>query len=283
MPSSIDASTSASSAEPVLSVVLPCYRAAPTARRSVAQLSEFLEGWLGGRWEIVVVDDGGGDFAASEWSDDPRVRLVRFVANRGKGAAVAAGMTTARGAYRLFTDVDIPYGMTPIPAMLHYLRSGHFHLVMGDRNLPGSSYHEAQGAVRRSVSRISALLIGTIVTGGFFDTQCGLKALRGDVADLVFPLMRITSFTFDVELLYIALLHRLDIKRIPVRLERNETSSVRIVRDSLKGLVDLALIGARRGRGRYELAALRDLTAREFASVTLAGGESGEVPAAPVR
>src|SRR5687767_9668281 len=94
---------------PELSIVLPCYRAASLAARSVAALEAFLSaGTLS--WEIIVVDDGGGDFDA-DWPVDGRIRLVRLPANRGKGAAVRAGMRAAKGGVRIFTDVDLPYDL----------------------------------------------------------------------------------------------------------------------------------------------------------------------------
>jgi hypothetical protein len=97
------------------------------------------------------------------------------------------------------------------------------------------------------------------VTGGFFDTQCGLKGLRGDVADALFPILRVDRFAFDVELVYVALKHRLDIKRIPVRLVHNETSSVRLLRDATRGAVDVFRIKASQLGGRYDAPALDDI------------------------
>ena len=71
------------------------------------------------------------------------------------------------------------------------------------------------------------------MTGGIYDTQCGFKVFRGDVAAEVFRLARVDGFAIDVELIYLLLKYRLDLKRIPVVLERNAPSSVRVVRDSV--------------------------------------------------
>lgn len=260
---------------PSVSVVIPCYRAATVGRRSVATLGDALER-TGLEWEVVVVDDGGGDFAADEWSGDPRITLLRLPVNQGKGAAVRAGMLAARGEIRIFTDVDLPFGTDLLPVIATYLRDRDFHMVIGDRTLPGSSYHVRTTWSRRLASGLFTGFVGTIVTGGFFDTQCGLKGVRGDVADALFPLLRIDRFAFDVELVYVALKHRLDIKRIPVRLLHNETSSVRLLRDSVRGFLDVFRIKLHQLRGAYGSPALDALVTSDFEAARLQAADAAQ-------
>jgi dolichyl-phosphate beta-glucosyltransferase len=90
-----------------------------------------------------------------------------------------------------------------------------------------------------------------MVTGGIYDTQCGFKLFRGDVGREIFRLSRIGGFAIDVELIYLLLKYRLDIKRIPVRLERNAPSSVRVMRDSAAAFRDIATIRLNWATGRY--------------------------------
>ncbi len=251
---------------PDFSVILPCYQAALLARRSVEELSANLED-AGFTWEIIVVDDGGNDFGPNEWKNQPRVRLLRHGQNRGKGAAVRTGMLAATGQVRVFTDVDLPFGTDLFPVMHAYLRDGGFHVVIGDRSLPESAYHQSTPWMRRAASALFTEFVGRIVTGGFFDTQCGLKGVRGDVADALFPILRVDRFAFDVELVYVALKHRLDIKRIPVRLVHNETSSVRLARDATRGAVDVLRIKANQLRGRYDSPTLDEIVRRDFEAI----------------
>jgi dolichyl-phosphate beta-glucosyltransferase len=227
-------------------------------------------------WEGIVVDDGGADFDPREWRGSSNVRLLTHSVNRGKGAAVRTGMLAARGRARIFTDVDLPFGTDLLPVMQAFLDAG-FHLVIGDRTLPESSYHQATAATRRLASALFTGFVGRIVTGGFFDTQCGLKGLRGDVADALFPLLRLDRFAFDVELLYVALKHRLDIKRVPVQLLHNETSSVRLLRDSWRGAVDVGRIKANQLGGRYRSAALEQILRKDFEAAR-AAARTGPVP-----
>lgn len=249
---------------PTLSVILPCYRAADTARKSVDALVPTLERVFDRRWEVLVVDDGGGDFGPDPWYSDPRVGLLRLDRNRGKGAAVRRGMLAASGACRIYTDVDLPYGIPIMLVMAADVLEGRCHVALGDRRLPGSSYHTDVGVVRRALSGLCAAFVGTLVTGGFFDTQCGLKAFQGKVAQEIFSMARIDRFSFDVEVIYLSLRFNCSVRRYPVRLQQHDPgSTVRIVRDSARAIVDILRIKERAMRGAYDSANLTGMLRAE--------------------
>lgn len=251
---------------PELSVILPCYRSASLAAASVLRLDAFFRD-IGLSSEIIVVDDGGGDFPAQPWDPALSARLLRLPINRGKGAAVAAGMRGARGRVRVFTDVDLPYDLELLPVIVGYIRDQGFHVVIGDRTLPDSVYLTDQSLQRRIASALFSQFVGRMVTGGFFDTQCGLKGMRGDVADELFGLQRLDRFSFDVELVYLALKHKLDIKRIPVQLRNNETSTVRLMRDASQGVIDVFRIKWHQLRGDYKSGVLEEMVRRDYQRV----------------
>jgi hypothetical protein len=156
--------------------------------------------------------------------------------------------------------------------------------VIGDRTLPGSAY-ESTGLLRTAVSELASFAFRTLVTGGIYDTQCGFKVFRGDVAAEVFRLSAIKGFAIDVELIYLLLKYRLDVKRIPVQLERNAPSSVRVVRDSARAFRDIATIRLNWATGRYRSAALIELLQSELrtdvedAAARLAAGNPADRPA----
>ena len=135
--------------------------------------------------------------------------------------------------------------------------------MIGDRTLPGSAY-ASTGWLRTAVSEFASFSFRTLVTGGIYDTQCGFKIFRGDVGREIFRLSRIDGFAIDVELIYLLLKYRLDVKRIPVRLERNAPSSVRVVRDSAAAFRDIATIRWNWATGRYRTWLLVDLLQAEL-------------------
>ena len=254
-----------------LSVILPCYRAAALARQSVRILADAFEGRVAS-YEIIVVDDGAHDceqvLSGLPVGPTGSVQVVTLDVNRGKGGAVAAGMSRARGEVRVFTDIDVPYGAEPVLLIERLIRTRGFHVVIGDRTFPQSRYETELPFGRRIASSVFSFITATLVTGGFFDTQCGLKGFRGDIAESLFGLQRVERFAFDVELLYLALTYGLEIKRIPVVLQSNTTSSVRLGRDSIQTFIDVARIKLNQMRGHYRSDTLIDLVARECAAST---------------
>jgi dolichyl-phosphate beta-glucosyltransferase len=170
--------------------------------------------------------------------------------HRGKGAAVRAGMAATTGEVCGFTDADLPFGTDMLPLAISYVTERRYHAVIGDRTLPGSRY-EHVAMLRRAVSELASFAFRTLITGGIYDTQCGFKMFRGDVGREVFRLTRIDGFAIDVEVLYLFLKYRLDVKRVPVRLERNEPSSVHVVRDSVAAFREIAAIRWNWAAGRY--------------------------------
>lgn len=81
--------------------------------------------------EIVVVDDGSTDATATVASRFA-VRVVRLSENRGKAAAMAAGVEAASGDVLLFLDADLT-GLTPahVAEMIDAYRAGDADVVIG--------------------------------------------------------------------------------------------------------------------------------------------------------
>jgi dolichyl-phosphate beta-glucosyltransferase len=244
-----------------VSLVIPSYNSVRYLADNVERVTAFYER-AGIDGEIVVADDGSGDGTADSIAESGRVRVLRLP-HRGKGAAVRAGMAATTGEICGFTDADLPYGVDPLPLALAYIRDRRYHAVIGDRTLPGSAY-TSTGLLRTAVSEFASFSFRTLVTGGIYDTQCGFKIFRGDVGREVFRLSRINGFAIDVEIIFLLLKYRLDVKRIPVRLERNAPSSVRVVRDSATAFGDIASIRRNWATGRYRTPLLVELLQAEL-------------------
>lgn len=84
-----------------ISVVVPAYN---EAGRIGAVLQPVLDSSLVD--EVIVVDDGSEDATADEASRFP-VRVVRLAENRGKAAALDAGVSEAKNDVFLFLDADL--------------------------------------------------------------------------------------------------------------------------------------------------------------------------------
>src|SRR4051794_28060364 len=78
-----------------LSVVVPAYREADRIAATVRQIRAALGDLDGGGLEIVVVDDGSGDATAVHAWDAGADQVLEQPVNRGKGAALRAGVLAA--------------------------------------------------------------------------------------------------------------------------------------------------------------------------------------------
>ncbi len=181
-------------------------------------------------------------------------------------------MAASHGRCRIFTDADLPYDLEALPHVTALVNGRGFHLVVGDRTLSDSV--SGEHSTRAVSSRAFSLFVRLLVTGGLFDTQCGLKGFRGDIADALFPLLTIQGFAGDVELLYIALKYNLEIRRIPVRLRRAEETTVRFGTDVPAMLRDIARLRARWNSGRYASNALAALAAQDYWPDASASGDT---------
>jgi dolichyl-phosphate beta-glucosyltransferase len=250
--------------EPAISLVMPAFNSVRYLNDNVGRVREFFDR-AGIDGEIVVADDGSTDGTADsvdETHETGRVRVLRLP-HRGKGAALRAGIAATSGQICAFTDADLPYGLDPLPLAMSYVRERRFHAVIGDRTLPGSTY-ASTGMLRSAISAFASFSFRTLVTGGIYDTQCGFKVFRGDVGREVFRLTRINGFAIDVEVISLLLKYRLDIKRIPVRLEGNGPSSVRVIRDSVRAFEDIATIRWNWSTGHYRSPVLVQLLQTEL-------------------
>ncbi len=236
-----------------LSLVIPIYKGAAYAAQSAQLVHEYLSSLGGLDFEIVFVDDGSPDNTVEVLRSLQldRIKVVALPSNQGKFAAIKAGMAEAKGDVRIFTDGDIPYELEAIPYIFEIIQKRRVHVVVGDRTLPGSEYAEKLGPVRRVVTEAFTAFVRILVAGGLFDTQCGLKGFRGDVAEGLFPLLRDTGFSGDVELLYVCLKYNLEIKRVPVRLRRSAPSSVKVVNHGLRMLRRISRLRRSWRKGYY--------------------------------
>lgn len=251
--------------KPSLAVIVPVFNGASFIRENALRLHSFLKAtWP--EFELVVVNDGSSDDTETILNEitEKEIRVLHLPKNEGKFGAIIAGMRSTEAPARIFFDADLPYNIHAIPYMARLLLEKRFDAVVGDRTLAESVATVHRRKRRRLASRVFATCVRLLVTGGVFDTQCGLKGFRGAAADLLFPLLKDRGFSGDVELLYLVLKYNLSIRRIPVVLEGDGPSSVRLSVHSLRMLMAILLLPLRWRRGLYESAPLRRFAEQRY-------------------
>ena len=234
-----------------LSIVIPSYNSGKILEKNLPLLLNYLssKNYI---YEIIIVDDGSTDNNLTlAVAEQYHCLYLKNDRNLGKGAAVKKGMLSAHGAYRIFTDADIPYEFETIDKIIYYLDFKEFQFCGGDRTLSGSDYHMGVPWIRKIGSRVFSSFVGRLVAGGLYDTQCGVKGFRAAAAHDLFGASRINGFAFDVELYYIALKRNYDIKKIPVKLRCSDGNSVKLIQHGLGMVWEVSMIIINYYRGKY--------------------------------
>jgi len=233
---------------PFLSLIIPAYNEEQRLPRTLTKIQAFLKEQPY-ESEVLVVENGSSDRTAAVAEEfSPAVRLLREPV-RGKGRAVRRGMLEAGGDFRFICDADLSM---PIEEVNRFLPPAldDYDIAIASREVPGAVRHN-EPAYRHWIGRVFNLLVRTMAVPGFQDTQCGFKCFTADAAEALFPLQRIDGWTFDVELLFVALRLGYRVKEVPIHWYYFPGSRVRMVRDSFLMLSDLFRIRSAWRRGLY--------------------------------
>lgn len=229
-----------------LSVVIPAYNEERVIGDSLARLGAYLEGTP--EPEVIVVDDGSRDrtreIVREASARYPFIRLLQNHRNRGKGYSIKHGIMASRGAYVLFTDADLVYPIEGVEPFIKALDAG-ADFAIPSRSHPGTLFalhprHFSYIYQRYLVGRTYINVVNRVLSLGVTDTQAGFKCLRGDAARKIFARTTLYDFAFDVEAIFIARQLGYRLVELPVYfLYLGEQSSVQLVKDSVRMLVDL--------------------------------------------
>jgi len=188
----------------MLHIVIPAYNEELRLPRTLRALRRFvaLRRPVFGEVEVLVVDNGSTDRTAEVARDAASpvmpVRVVQCL-QRGKGAAVRAGLLASDADLVAFMDAD---GATDLTALDEAWRRIHLgaDVVIGSRALP-DSVADVRSCRTRTAGAAAYRRIARRLVPGIADTQCGFKVIRGGLARAVAEDLAARGFSFDVELL----------------------------------------------------------------------------------
>lgn len=245
-----------------LSVVIPSYDEMANLQKGVLDKVEQFLRKKQFSYEVIIVDDGSTDgsvnFVKKFSSNNPNFRLIENP-HLGKGGAVTTGVLNSKGDYVLFSDMDQATPIEEINKLLPYFGKG-YDIVIGSRK----SQRKGAPWTRILMAKGMILLRSFIVNiPGIFDTQCGFKMFKHEVAQKLFTKVNkfhnnfkkvsgsSVSAGFDVELLYIAQKMGYKIREVQVEWLYVETRRVNPLSDSINGFKDLLSIKLNDFRGKY--------------------------------
>ena len=223
-----------------ISVCIPMYNESRVIAKTARELSAYMEANYED-YEILFCSDGSTDGCDSVVKELnlPKVRVLGYEKNQGKGCAVRTAMLAAEGDIRMFTDADLAYGTEVIKKVaMAFEEIPDAELVIGSRNLSKDGY-EGYTFLRKLMSK--AYIKVLCMAGGFrlSDSQCGCKAFSGKAAEEIFSRCQVNGFAFDFEAILWAVKMKKRIAEIPVKVINHGESKVNVIKDTLRMLRDL--------------------------------------------
>ena len=222
-----------------LTLVVPLFNEARAISGRAGELAAFVACQPPGS-ELVFVDDG---------SDDPTAELVEaFLASSpgcpvrllrrphlGKGAAVQAGLETARTPIAAFCDLDLSTPLAELARLVDAARQAPI-VAIASRDLAASHITNHEGLPREFLGRAYNRAAQLIVAPGIVDTQCGAKAARTELWQRILPLCREEGFAWDVEVIAAAARLGVAVQEVAVEWHHDADSRVRVLRDGVSML-----------------------------------------------
>jgi hypothetical protein len=156
-----------------------------------------------------------------------------YVARAPKGACWRAGVEASSHQVVLLCDADLPVTLQDVHQLVigcatHDVAWGHRALPESGHLLPASTLRRlGSWFFRRLIWRLFPTLVG-------WDTQCGTKAFRLDVARRLAASGRVSNLAFDVELALLAQQLGADVAQVPVRWQHSARSRVNLWLDGVR-------------------------------------------------
>jgi glycosyltransferase involved in cell wall biosynthesis len=173
---------------------MPAYNEADNIEPMVAEATPALEA-NADDYEIIVVDDGSADGTAEVTQrvieTHPHVRLVQHPVNKGFGAAVFSGFTSAEKDWIFYTDADRQFVLSELERFVPYLDGA--DLIAGYRAPRRDPFLRV--FYGKGWSALCTLTFGYTVR----DVDCGFKLFRREIIQELAPQIASRGATFSIE------------------------------------------------------------------------------------
>ena len=211
--------------EQIFSIIIPAYNEELFIGTLLTKIIALDLSQFGLRKEIIVVNDRSTDRTEEIVRGFSEVVLKSLPQNKGKGAAVKAGIAMATGQYIIIQDADLEYDPNDYVSMLRALLSTGADAIYGSRYMKYSNRgklvnlftgkHSNQSWAAylggQSLSLIALLYTGSYLT----DTVTALKLFRRDVIKRLH--LETSGFELDHEITSKIFILGLTIKEVPIR------------------------------------------------------------------
>jgi len=222
-----------------VSIIVPAYNEEKRIGKMLKTYLEFFERLRKNNllnYELLVVINGtsdGTEMVVKEFQkNNPRLLFLNFK-EAGKGLAILEGFKDAleRDVNLIgFVDADMA---TPPEAFYDLIRKiDHHDGVIASRWIRKSIIVRKQNLVGQIKSKVFNFLVRSLFLFPYHDTQCGAKLFTMDAISKVIENVGITSWAFDIDLLYKLRKNGLNVVEVPTLWENMAETKVKLIKNS---------------------------------------------------
>lgn len=194
--------------------------------KCIGKVIEGVRRVLGGRCDIIVVNDGSRD-NTEKAAQEAGATVINHPYNLGNGAAVKSGLRAASGDVIVLMDADGQHKPEDIPRLLDQI--GTFDMVIGART------SESETSVHRDFANSIYNWFATYLTRKDIpDLTSGFRAIKGDIAKrFIYLLPNTFSYPSTLTLSLIRSGHSVTFVPIVAK-KRVGKSKIKLLRDGMR-------------------------------------------------
>lgn len=204
----------------MLSIVMPAYNEEQCIYQNLMTTAECVSAFHP-NYEILLVNDGSIDRTFEEAmrarSENPKIKIITYRINRGKGGAIKEGITRASGEYIALLDADLDLSPRHLEGFLQQMICTDADIVIGSKLHKDSKLNYPW--YRKIMSYGYYMLLRLLFRLQLKDTQTGVKLFRAEIIKPIATELKTTGYAFDIEILIRATKGHAEILEMPVTVD----------------------------------------------------------------
>ncbi|MBS7659932.1 MAG: glycosyltransferase family 2 protein [Candidatus Bathyarchaeia archaeon] len=219
--------------QPFISVVVPVFNEELTVGDVVQGIRNALDA-MGLNYEVIVVDDGSSDNSVNV-ALSSQAKVLMLKKHMGKGYALRAGFSKARGNIIITIDSDGSHDPKDIPKILEPILKDEADLIIGSRFL--NNRNVFINGLNKAGAKILNFTIRILTGHAISDSQSGYRAFKSLIVKAIS--LKSVGYEIESEMLIKAIKKGFRAQEVPIKFEQRTYGRSKLdpIKDGLKILI----------------------------------------------